>query len=54
MNGNHGYNVATGKFEDVIAADFVDTTEVNREWHDACSKMSVIQEINYSRNPESI
>ncbi|MDR0418372.1 MAG: chaperonin GroEL [Puniceicoccales bacterium] len=30
MNGNQGYNVATGKFEDLIAAGVVDPTKVNR------------------------
>ncbi|MDR1906740.1 MAG: chaperonin GroEL [Puniceicoccales bacterium] len=30
LNGNQGYNVATGKFEDLIAAGVVDPTKVNR------------------------
>jgi chaperonin GroEL len=30
MHGNQGYNVATGKFEDLIAAGVVDPTKVNR------------------------
>ncbi|MDR2807268.1 MAG: chaperonin GroEL [Puniceicoccales bacterium] len=30
MGGNQGYNVATGKFEDLIAAGVVDPTKVNR------------------------
>ncbi|MDR2200665.1 MAG: chaperonin GroEL, partial [Puniceicoccales bacterium] len=30
MNGSNGYNVASGKFEDLIAAGVVDPTKVNR------------------------
>lgn len=31
-NPRHGYNAATGKYEDLMAAGIIDPTKVSPEW----------------------